>query len=447
MHACSEVCEDLCDDLDFCTVDYQGDCELSGCLPTPRQQVDCDNGVYCDGPETCDQGIGCQSSFPITCTAPLFCDEAAKACVECTDNINCSDGLYCNGAEICGLDHTCQTGTAISCPVATPLCDEASDACVECITDNDCDNGNYCDGVEICNVNHVCQSGSAICCAATTPFCDEAAEACVECTADADCDNDLYCDGLETCDELDHTCKPGTAISCPDDTPICKEASDECVECTIFLGLPDAIGYEPVYKLNIANTPAFVDTVVPYTYNYSANIGIGTFNRIAYYLELESATYGSQWLWVSMDAFTTYASMTGVPTSASGIWYQEYVSNLNVYSNVQSLCAEGLEGNLEFWPTNYRIASSADVPGASDTSFDFGDSPIDSGSYGSMQLHVASLQTTVFAFNNWNVGVADIGIGNKPDGGHPDWTFAYNANLYSVKTLEVWVKPSALLIV
>jgi Cys-rich repeat protein len=289
MHACSEVCEDLCDDADFCTVDYQGDCELSGCLPTPRQIVDCDNGIYCDGVETCDSSIGCQST-PITCTAPLFCDEAANACVECTDNINCSDGLYCNGAEICGLDHTCQTGTAISCPVATPLCDEASDACVECITDSDCDNGQKCDGVETCNVNHACQSGSAICCGGTTPFCDEAAEACVECTADADCDNGLYCDGIETCDELDHICQPGTAISClaPE---FCNEANDQCELCTLFAGLPEPTGYEPVYKLNIPDQPNFVNLGVQYAYDHSATIG--AFNRIAYYLELESTTYGS----------------------------------------------------------------------------------------------------------------------------------------------------------
>jgi sialate O-acetylesterase len=142
--------------------------------------------------------------------------------------------------------------------------------------------------------------------------------------------------------------------------------------------------------------------------------------------------------------------MTGVPTRTSGIWYQENVSNLNVYSNVQSLCAEGLlEGNLEFWPTNYGAANIANVLGASNTLYDWGDSPVinQNWGYGSMQLHVASLPTTVFAFNNWNPGnVAGLGIGNNLIGPYSDWTATANSNSYSVKTLEVWVKPSALIV-
>jgi hypothetical protein len=53
-----------------------------------------------------------------------------------------------------------------------------------------------------------------------------------------------------------------------------------------------------------------------------------------------------------------------------------------------------------------------------------------------MQLHVASLQTTAFAFNNWNPGnVAGLGIGNNLNGPYPDWTVTANSNSYSVQTL------------
>jgi sialate O-acetylesterase len=196
--------------------------------------------------------------------------------------------------------------------------------------------------------------------------------------------------------------------------------------------------YELVYKLNVPDKSNFQNDV-PYVTDNSNSGSIGDFSRIAYYMELEHPTFLSQWVWVSMDAFTTDASKIGVPTFSSGAIFQESVLNVDVYSNVQPLCAEGLEGNLEFWPTNYGRHNADNISGASGNVFDFGDRRHGGGGYGSMQIHVASLETTVFAFNNWNAANADMGIGNNPNG-HPDWTHTGNSAQYTVKTLEVWVK-------
>lgn len=84
----------------------------------------CDNGLFCDGAETCDPLLDCQpGSDP--CTG-LFCDETGDVCVECFDNGDCDDGLFCNGAETCA-GGVCQPG-ADPCPGMG--CDEDGDTCV-----------------------------------------------------------------------------------------------------------------------------------------------------------------------------------------------------------------------------------------------------------------------------------------------------------------------------
>jgi hypothetical protein len=68
--------------------------------------------------------------------------------------------------------------------------------------------------------------------------------------------------------------------------------------------------------------------------------------------------------------------------------------------------------------------------------------------YGSMQVHVenpsnpSGPRQTVFAFNRFNKGLtADLGIGtNTKLNGQPDWTLSYNANTYTARKLQVYVK-------
>ena len=83
------------------------------------------------------------------------------------------------------------------------------------------------------------------------------------------------------------------------------------------------------------------------------------------------------------------------------------------------------------------------MPCASQHSYDFGDQPIDPADgygYGSMQIHNATTEQTLFAINNWRQGErADIGIGNRVDK-HSDWTFAANAQSYPAKRLRVLVR-------
>jgi len=203
--------------------------------------------------------------------------------------------------------------------------------------------------------------------------------------------------------------------------------------------IDDAKAYRLVYALDCAR----LSEHVVYDTDNSASITTA-FDRIAYFLELQQDGRPVQYAYVSMDAFTSELGKIGIPSLASGAFFQRPVTNLTVVSNVKDIAngttADG--GNIEFWPNNYGPANSASVPNASSAIFDFGDQPSDpQDGYGCMQVHNHAAQQTVFAINHWRTGPqADIGIGNSPGESH-DWTFAGNAGSYKVKKLRVLVRP------
>jgi sialate O-acetylesterase len=132
----------------------------------------------------------------------------------------------------------------------------------------------------------------------------------------------------------------------------------------VFTNVPEASNYTLVYTLPIPNTANYGSSAVPYSVDNSGSIPIGSFTRIAYYLELQTPGGPLQWVYASMDAFTNDATKIGVPTLASGEVYQQNVSNMNVFSNVPTIVTgTGLGGgNLEFWPYNYFALNSTGVP-------------------------------------------------------------------------------------
>ena len=163
-----------------------------------------------------------------------------------------------------------------------------------------------------------------------------------------------------------------------------------------------------------------------------------SFSRIAYYIELEKKGLELNYLWVSMDSFTSDRGSIGVPTSQ--LFDQTIsISGMNVYSSVPSInTGTNLPGWIEFYPTNY-----AEGP---DNVFNQDDTQLPDGDYGAMQIHQGS--DTLFAFNNWassafgaGQGAVDIGLGNNGSG-NQDWTFARNGQTYSIRHMEVFVLPS-----
>ncbi len=204
------------------------------------------------------------------------------------------------------------------------------------------------------------------------------------------------------------------------------------------LNVPEMKDYQLVYDLDLTRLGA------AFKYNVDDHWKIQKpFDRIAYLLELEDTHQNTQAIYVSMDAFTADAARIGVPVFGSGAFFQQNVTNLNVYSNVKDIVTgTGLTGgNIEFWPNNYGGGNSAQVPNASSETLDFGDQIFDpADGYGSMQVHNHEARQTLFAINHWREGSrADIGIGNQPTGS-PDWTFAKNADSYRTMRLRVLVR-------
>jgi hypothetical protein len=91
----------------------------------------CDNGLFCDGTETCDPVLDCQAGTAptiddgVACTDDS-CDEVNDVIVNAANDSLCDNGLFCDGAETCDPVLDCQAGTD---PCGGGACDEGADVC------------------------------------------------------------------------------------------------------------------------------------------------------------------------------------------------------------------------------------------------------------------------------------------------------------------------------
>jgi YD repeat-containing protein len=199
-----------CDDGDFCN----------------GAEV-CDNGTCAVGEDPCADNAThpfCDEIDDrcLECLEDAHCDDFCVdgACVECRNNADCDDSNFCNGEETC-VDGLCAEGTS-PCG-AGQYCDEDNDTCVECLENSHCDDGDFCNGEESC-VNGACVAGADPC-EGDTPFCDETGDRCVECLNDANCDDGAYCNGAEAC--AAGACVPGGAPC--NEGEKCDEDGDQCL--------------------------------------------------------------------------------------------------------------------------------------------------------------------------------------------------------------------------
>ena len=204
------------------------------------------------------------------------------------------------------------------------------------------------------------------------------------------------------------------------------------------LKVSELAGYRRILAAELPAYRAFKD--VGYTFDDCANAG--NFSRVAYAMELERPDGTVDWAVAAFDAFTDEARGLGVPYEKGTVFQQE-VENLVVRSNIARV-AEGARGKgiVEFFSTNYATGGRLSSCPGDNGKYDFNDTPElqhDPG-YGSMQVHDAARGETVFAYNNFNGGIPDVGIGPNLEGEHPDWTFMGNADVYKSRRLTVLVK-------
>ncbi len=103
--------------------------------------------------------------------------------IPCESDEECDDGLYCNGYESCNAQGVCEQGVAPKCDDGefcngAESCDELNKTCVDGDAPECADDGVYCNGPEICS-----ESASS-CISAGNPcgddeFCDEDQEICM----------------------------------------------------------------------------------------------------------------------------------------------------------------------------------------------------------------------------------------------------------------------------
>ena len=186
----------------ICSFKFANCGELEACAT----DADCDDGLFCNGAESCNDGV-CQAGLPpadddgVGCTASV-CNEATDSIEHVADDSLCDNGRFCDGAEICDPVSDCQAGAppvledGVGCTVDT--CDETNDIVVHNPDDALCSDGFFCNGEEICSPVDGCGPGPAC-----VDACDEVADVCIGC-------GDGICGAGEDCSSCPEDCISGS---------------------------------------------------------------------------------------------------------------------------------------------------------------------------------------------------------------------------------------------
>lgn len=219
---------DLFVPVDNGTSEFCGECMID---------ANCSDEIFCNGVETCNLvSYTCEAgSSPcgdlVSCTDDI-CYEGNQTCQNLENDANCNDGLFCNGAETCDDVIDCQAG---SDPCSGQMCNDGIDVCTDCMANSDCgtdfSGSNYCAGKNVYSnlTEYLCNnpgfpwascsySVSAIFQVGCSNRCYSGA--CITCDYNSDCGEsywtgETYCSGSDVYqDYVKADClAPGTAIS------------------------------------------------------------------------------------------------------------------------------------------------------------------------------------------------------------------------------------------
>jgi hypothetical protein len=199
---------------------------ITGTIGPPAiMEVDCDDGVFCNGRETCADGV-CVPGAPTCFGSTPYCIESLDVCAECLSHAQCDDGVFCNGGERC-TGNECAAGDD---PCPGQFCHESGRYCFECTIATDCD-----DGVA-CTID-ICSNGQ-----------------CVNFPDHPVCDDGIYCNGAEICHSARGCLSTGNPCHDPDS---CDELLGDCGDCAA----PAVAAIGPRY-FTVSPTPARAPVLV-----------------------------------------------------------------------------------------------------------------------------------------------------------------------------------------
>jgi len=232
----------ICDDGIPCTDDT---CDaLGACIHTVKN---CDDGLYCNGIETCNPSTGvCLSGTPVDCddSDPCTIDACDNTVSSCTAELKCDDHNVCNGLEGCDSD----TGACLPGHIdedvyvkSVEVCDPVTGECVS-HWELDCEGGDFdvCDGVDYCDHILGCvPDNSGVNCddgyLCSNDYCDPSTGVCdyspIGCDDGDLCTNDFCDPSTGVCDNSPISCDDGylcTNDFCDPSTGVCDNSPISC---------------------------------------------------------------------------------------------------------------------------------------------------------------------------------------------------------------------------
>ena len=99
-------------------------------------------------------------------------------------------------------------------------------------------------------------------------------------------------------------------------------------------------GYSTVYELNVPASMNYSSSEPAYSVNNTASLATNNYlvDKIGYYLSLTYKDSGAtEWVAITMDAFTSDFTKMGIPTFGSKAVFQQYVTNPAYKSNAAAL--------------------------------------------------------------------------------------------------------------
>jgi hypothetical protein len=204
---------------------------VTGC-PTPTPCADdaaCDDGVFCNGAETCVDGVCTAGEAP--CAEGETCNEEFDRCDVCVEDADCDD------ADLCTTD-ACVDGQCVFTDVVCDgdlVCDPDTGECVDLCEGVDCSDDDLCTD-DVCDpATGECSNPDVVC--AGDLVCDPDTGECVDLCEGVECDDDDLCTD-DVCDPAtgdcvftDVVCDAG--FECDPDTGECValvecETDDDC---------------------------------------------------------------------------------------------------------------------------------------------------------------------------------------------------------------------------